>query len=197
MKLAAASLLVATALGVALAPARAAEPAGWFFGITPARTELPAEAWSLANPAGTVSEPGLKLSAGYRFGPYLGVEARYLDLGRLTLAVPLRPLGSEGLRPKGLQLSTQGTLEVTRRLGLFGKVGAAWGSVDNSCAAIALTCSPTERGTDLSYGVGLRYDFTQTVSVRGEWERMYRFGDRGRFGDGSIDLYTIGVGFRF
>lgn len=189
--------ILALASGVLLAaPAFAAGEAGWFFGIhvvrLQPRLELPGISF-----AGQ-EESNYKLSAGYQFGPHWKAEFNYLDLGKPTLTTDaLGALVSQDGKGKGLQAVGTATLPLTEKFGLYGKLGAFRSNLDSSCATSLLTCSAADRGTDLSYGVGMRYDFTKTVSVRGEWERFRRYGSRDTVVDADKDFFSVGVGFKF
>ena len=189
--------LLGLALGlVACAPVYAAEQPGWFFGISLTRPEFQQEASGIKLVAR--DDVNRKLSAGYRFSPYWQAELNYLDLTKPGLTPNALLAGaSPDTRGRGLQLVGTGTLPVTQKFGLYGKLGAMHSNLESSCATNILTCAGSDRGTDVSYGVGLRYDFTQTVSVKGEWERFRRFGGRDVVGDVDKDFFSVGVGFKF
>ncbi len=190
--------LSAALLCAPLAAVGADEAGGWFFGIKPGNAGL-AGYRANAEPSDIAlnGDAPLKLSTAYRLSSHFGVEASYLSLGRVALDSTLDPAANYAVRGSAMRVSGLGVLPVTRSLGVFGKLGASYGNVSESCAALALTCAASERGPDLSYSVGLRYDFTKTVSVRGEWARSYRFGDTLRGGESATSFYSIGMGFRF
>lgn len=173
-----------------------AQQPGWFFGISLAHPEA-----SLDAPAVTFSareDNSYKLSAGYRLSQNWKAELNYLDMSKPSLtSYAFGPGVLQEGRGKGLQLVGTGTLPVTERFGLFGKLGAFHSNLESSCTTNILTCAAADRGTDLTYGVGLRYDFTKTVSVKGEWERFRRFGGRDAVGDADRNVFSVGLGFRF
>ena len=192
-------LLLLLALGLATAiPAFGAEQSSWFFGISLSRPEAQLDA-SGATFSGR-DDTGHKLSAGYRLSPNWKAELNYLDFSTPSLtSYAFSPSTSQESRGKGMQLVGTGTLPVTERFGLFGKLGAFHSNLESSCTTNILTCSAADRGTDLTYGAGLRYDFTKTVSVKGEWERFRRFSGRDTVGDTNAnrDVFSVGLGFRF
>jgi opacity protein-like surface antigen len=56
--------------------------------------------------------------------------------------------------------------------------------------------SRSDDNTGLTLGLGLRYDVTPNLGVRAEWQR---YGDvsADAFGEGDIDLVSIGALWRF
>lgn len=97
------------------------------------------------------------------------------------------------------QLTGTASLPITDKLGLFGKLGVSRiNDVQLGCRQSLLTCSSFDHGNDVSYGVGLRYDFTESISLQGEWERLKQF-NRGNVISSGADraLFSIGVGFKF
>lgn len=189
------NLLLAAVGATLAAPASAFQDAGWFFGVTlnrpQARLEVPGIRF-----AAPLEENGIKLAAGYQFGPHWRAEMNYLDFSRSIDIASATNLARPDDRGKGLRLFGTATMPLTQRLGVFGKLGALHSNLESGCMTTVLTCTPFERGTDLSYGVGLSYDLTKTVSVTGEWERFRRFGGV-LSGDPERDVFSIGLGFRF
>jgi hypothetical protein len=49
--------------------------------------------------------------------------------------------------------------------------------------------SDSADGNDLSFGVGLAYDFTRNLGARVEWERFDA--------DGDVGLLSLGLAYRF
>lgn len=189
--------LLGLALGLAVcAPVFAADQPGWFFGISLNHPELQHETSGINLVAR--DDVSRKLSAGFRFSPYWQAELNYLDLAKPALSPNALLAGvNQERRGRGLQLVGTGTLPLTQKFGLYGRLGAMHSTLESSCATNILTCAGSDHGTDVSYGVGLRYDFTQTVSVKGEWERFRRFGGRDVVGDVDKNFFSVGVGFKF
>ena len=167
----------------------------WFGGID-VSSHLPE--LSARNFSGSVDDnmKSRKVYGAYQFNRLVAVEMG-ADIGRVSsrdngLIMPgsLSP----GLKPKGWQFSSVGTLPLGRKLGVTGKVGAYRGEVD-----LGASQSSTDDGkTKTLYGVGLKYDFSQNFRVQGGWDR-YRLGtDKTNFdGDRNIDLLSIGLKYRF
>jgi opacity protein-like surface antigen len=171
---------------------------GWFFGVNLPENKAGASSPGVGFSLREDRDSPLKLSAGYQFSQYLKAEVNYLDFSKPSYS--LNTLGqpvAQDAKGKGLHLFGTGTLPLGQRMGLYGKVGAFYSNLDSSCATNYVACTGADRGTDLSLGVGLRYDFTKTVSVRGEWERFHRFGGRDLAGVNDVDFFSVGMGFRF
>jgi opacity protein-like surface antigen len=57
----------------------------------------------------------------------------------------------------------------------------------------------TNASTDeanLSYGVGVQWDFAKNVTLRAEWKRFVDVGDANT-GEFDLNLYSVGLLFRF
>ena len=181
-----AGLLLAT-------PLTYAADANWFGGIDVAG-HLP----DARNFSGRIDDniKSRKIYGAYQINRLLGIEMG-ADIGRVSardngLIEPgsLAP----GLRPKGWQFSSTGTLPIGQKLGVIGKVGAYRGELDVSASQ-----SINDDGkTKPMYGVGLKYDFSQNFRVQGGWDR-YRLGTDNTTidGDRNIDLLSIGLKYRF
>ncbi len=181
-----AGLLLAT-------PVTYAAGANWFGGIDVAGY-LP----DARNFSGRIDDniKSRKIYGAYQINRLLGVEMG-ADIGRISSRDNgLIELGSlaRGLRPKGWQFSSTGTLPISQKLGVIGKVGAYRGDLDVSASQ-----SINDDGkTKPMFGVGLKYDFSQNFRVQGGWDR-YRLGTDNTTidGDRNIDLLSIGMKYRF
>ena len=45
--------------------------------------------------------------------------------------------------------------------------------------------------------LGLKYDFTKNVGARMEWQRYSNIGNDSTTGQGDVNLYSIGIVFKF
>ncbi len=182
--------------GLTLAtPLAYAAGTSWFGGID-VTSHLPEV--NLRNFSGNVDDTmkSRKIYGAYQINRLVGVEMG-ADIGRVSsrdngLVEPgsLSP----GLKPKGWQFSSIGTLPIGQKLGVTGKVGAYRGDLDLSASQ-----SINDDGkTKALYGVGLKYDFSQNFRVQGGWDR-YRLGTNSNTidGDRNIDLLSIGLKYRF
>lgn len=142
-----------------------------------------------------------KAFGGYQFNRYVGIEAGYFSLGHFGFTSTTVPAGTlDGrIRLRGVNLDLVGTLPITERLSVLGRVGAqhasARDSFHGSGGVVVLTPNPSKSETNVKFGAGLQYAFTPRLMMRGEVER-YRINDAmGNHGD--VNMYSVGLVFAF
>jgi len=143
---------------------------------------------------------GYKIFGGYQYNKYLAVEAGYFDLGNFGFNATL-PAGTlhGNIKLKGLNLDVVGTLPITEKFSVLGRIGVNYADASDSFvgtgAVNVLDPNPSKRGTNLKVGLGLQYAFSPALAMRAEVER-YRINDAvGNKGD--IDLVSLGLIYRF
>lgn len=171
---------------IALAATTPAQAADWYLGGS-----LGGSDWKVSDvPAGVSvdkTDVGYKLFGGASFTPNFALEGGYANFGKSTVSVP----GASGnARGYGYFLDLVGILPVGPQFGLLARLGAFNGHGKIEAAGQ----TESDSGTDVKYGVGLQYNLSKTIGIRGEWER-YRFN---AFDDKQdVDLWSIGVTFGF
>jgi OOP family OmpA-OmpF porin len=146
-------------------------------------------------------DTGYKAFVGFPINPYWSVETGYFDLGRFGFTANTTPAGSltGSARIKGLNLDLVGTLPITDKWSLLGRVGAAYALTKDTFSGTGAVSvsdpSPSKRETNYKYGFGTQYAFTPALTLRLEAER-YRINDAvGNRGD--VDLVSLGLVYRF
>lgn len=150
---------------------------------------------------------GWKAYAGVRFNRFLAVEAGYADLGKATFntTIVAAPPGTVPAPPFPLHASAtadgeflSGILEVpfSQEFSLFLKAGGFrsttyYTEIFTETGMTRLSRSETR--TDLDYGAGFRWMFSQIVGIRLEWEDFKNVG-RGIGGRAGRDVYFISAG---
>lgn len=144
---------------------------------------------------------GYKIFGGYQYNKYLAVEAGYFDLGNFGFNATTVPAGTLNgrIKLKGLNMDLVGTLPITEKFSVLGRIGVNYADASDSFAGTGavnvLDPNPSKRDTNLKVGVGLQYAFTPALAMRAEVER-YRINDAvGNKGD--IDLVSLGLIYRF
>jgi len=144
---------------------------------------------------------GYKAFLGFPMSPNWAVETGYFDLGRFGFDASTTPAGTlaGSLRIKGLNLDLVGTLPITDRWSLLGRVGAAYaqtkGTFSGTGAAAVTATATSKRETNYKYGFGTQYAFTPALTLRLEGER-YRVNDS--VGQrANVDLVSLGLVYRF
>jgi OOP family OmpA-OmpF porin len=138
-------------------------------------------------------DTGWKLFGGYQFNKYLGAELGYTDLGKVKASG-----GGLSARAKidGFELTGVGTIPLVDKLSAYGKLGFIRSDVDTSAKFAGVKVSEKDHSTDLTFGLGLRYDFTNMVGARLEWQHYDNVGNSST-GKSDVNLLSVGVLFKF
>jgi len=159
-----------------------AQETGWYGGIDLGRSRTDAD--NIADRKDT----GLGIDLGYRVNRNFALEGAYVDLGKFGYNVG----GVDGnYRPKALSLSALGIMPVWNRLSVYGKAGLAHTEVKLDGPLDA-----SDSGNGLLIGAGVMYDVNRNVYARAGWDRYANVGSDAT-GKGNIDLYSVGIGYRF
>lgn len=142
-----------------------------------------------------------KAYVGFPINPNWALETGYFDLGRFGFDAGTSPAGTMAgsLRIKGLNVDVVGTLPITDRWSLLGRLGAAYaqtkGSFTGTGAGAVAESTTEKKETNFKYGLGTQYAFTPALTLRLEGER-YRINDSvGR--RAHVDLVSLGLVYRF
>lgn len=208
-------ILAATIATAALLGSAHAQDSGPYFGlgmgrssigIDTARLDANALGAGFATSATTADrrDGAWKIFGGYQYNRHLAVEVGYSDLGTFsTRTVTTGPAGTVGTDTRGnaWSLDAVGMLPLSERFALFARLGVHRWELDGRAPAIvgaaASTVGARATGTDWKYGLGARLDMTKAMSLRVEWERFKDVGNAATTGRGDIDVWTLGVQYRF
>lgn len=130
------------------------------------------------------SNIGGKIYTGGQFNKWLGAEIGYVNFGKLER-------NGGDTKAQGVNLSLVGTVPLGDVFSVFGKVGTtySWTKTDG-------VVGPTgkENGFGLSYGAGVGFNLSPRSQLLAEWEKhRMQFADQ----DADVNLYTVGLKFRF
>ena len=130
---------------------------------------------------GDRSDTGGKIYGGYSFTPNIAVEVGHAELG-------LSRFGDAGptLRGNGQFVDAVGKFPITQGFSALGRVGVFSGK--------ATVAGNSQRDTSAKYGLGVQYDFSKQLGLRGEWER-YRL--KPVTGKADADMYSVGLNYQF
>lgn len=184
----------------------------WFMGMNLGKSSADIDAasirTSLENDGFDVSaigkddgNAGYKFYLGYQFGPYLALEGGYFDLGDFSFQAETFPETnfSGNTDQTGWNLDLVGILPLTEQFSAFARVGYTQNNARsrfNSNGLISTTGYNSEDSySKHKFGVGLQYDISSVLTLRLEAER-YRMNDLVG-NDGDIDLYSLGLVYRF
>lgn len=139
-----------------------------------------------------------RLGLGYQFNQNFGVEANYGDSGNFdatatVLGLPVTANGSATI----FQLAVTGALPISDSFAVTGKIGAAHASVDVSGSAAGIPVALSANSTDVTYGIGVRYNINKTMAIRAQYEDLGKIGDPATTGESKASLISIGMTFGF
>lgn len=144
------------------------------------------------------NDTGYGLRLGYRFHPNFAVEGGYTDLGRFDYNTALTGGGNATgrLKADAWDLSAVGIVPFANNFSGYGKVGVARTRAERESNTAGIS-GATERGTHPTAGLGVAYDFTKQLAATAEWNRYFKVGDQATTGRGDIDLYSVGLKYKF
>jgi OmpA-OmpF porin, OOP family len=121
-----------------------------------------------------------RILGGFQFNKFFAVELGYYDFGEASS-------GTAKLEAEAFELVAVGSFHFTDRFSVYGKLGGYQGTLKGG--------GVDEDSTDLTYGIGVRWDFTKRLGVRGEWQRYESLG--GGSVETDLDVLSIGLIFQF
>lgn len=138
----------------------AQQPAtGWYVGAEIGQSDFGGE-----------NDTAFKLLGGYQLNRHFAAEGAYAWL-----------FDKSGAEATAFELVAVGSLALANQLSVFGKLGFANAYIE--AGAI------DEEKVELTYGIGLQYDVTRNIGVRGQWQRY----DTSE----ESDLFSLGVVWTF
>lgn len=210
-------LKTAGALGIAgfaavCASSALAADSGWYGGFGVGWSEagihneriaegLQASGLTMDSISGDDSDFGFKVFAGHKFNPNFALEGGYFNLGEFGFNATTTPAGTYtgAIKFQGLNLDALAIVPFSDRFSVLLRAGLTYTEGKNNYSSTgAVTVgdpNPKKREANYKLGVGVQYDFTDSLGMRGEWER-YRVNDAVG-NDGDVDLYTLGLVYTF
>jgi OOP family OmpA-OmpF porin len=126
------------------------------------------------------SDMGWKIFAGYDVSERISVEVGYNSLGKMTSK-------NRATEISGYEVATVGKMPLNESISLFGKAGLfRWDAKNDDGKRSA---------TDVMFGGGVDYKFSDNMSFRGEWERFNDIETKSN-DTSDLDLITAGITFR-
>ena len=174
-------VLTSLVLGLtAFGPTALAQDVGFYAGASFGQSKIEGE-----------TDTGWKIFGGYQINKSFGAEFGYVNLGKVkeSGALPIFGAFTATIDAKAWQLVGVGTLPIDDRFSVFGKLGFARWDADLKCTGFLAGCGD-DSGTDLTFGVGVKYNLTRNLAVRGEWENF-------DLGDADADLLLITIVYKF
>ena len=173
-------VLMAVALSFSLTAVAHAQEAGFYIDASVGQTDINESGWD----DGT----SFSVGAGYSFTQYISAEARYIDFGEFDDNDP--PVWR--LSGDALVVDLVASYPLTDKVSMFAKLGVfGWDAELNQDGFGELA---SDDGTDITYGVGVSFGFTDSFSSYIQFKR-YAFEVGGE--DLDLDDLAIGLQYRF
>lgn len=208
------AMLAIAALAAMAAPAAQAQDTGWYAGGNVGRAGATIDddriRGGLAG-QGLVTntiedrehDTGYKVFGGYQFNRNLAVEGGYFDLGEFGYTARTTPAGrlSGDMSARGLNLDLVGTLPLTERFSVLGRVGVTSMRTEGRFSATGAARVPyasatsSQTSANAKWGAGVAYAFNDSLSMRLEAERFRLKDSVGN--RGHVDMVSVGLVYRF
>lgn len=143
-----------------------------------------------------MQDAGYKLFGGYQFNRTFGVELGYFNLGRFSYATTTPTGPVSGIHEiEGVNLDLVATFPLGERLSLLGRIGAQHANTRSTFFGAGLgllgNVNPSKEDDNLKVGVGLQYELSRSLFLRGEAER-YRINDA-LDNRGDVNLFSVSL----
>jgi OmpA-OmpF porin, OOP family len=145
------------------------------------------------------TDTAFKIFGGYQFNRYLAAEIAYTDLGKVSSSGTVFGIGfSDEFKTTAFEAVAVGSYPIgTSGFAPYGKIGIYYGETKFNLNISGFgSSSVKETTTDLTYGLGVRYDFHRNFAVRAEWQRYSSVGG-GDIGESDVDMISIGAAYKF
>jgi OOP family OmpA-OmpF porin len=168
---------------------------GWYVGIGIGQSKAKGACDGVSGPGITCKETDTagKILGGYQFSRNFALELGYADLGQAKAT--FSGFGSATIGSKGFELTGVGMLPINERFSVLAKAGLFHWNVDAKDGT-GLVGSVSASGTDLTFGFGLKFDFTKDFAIRGEWQRYKDVGDVNTTGQADVDFIGASLVYR-
>lgn len=211
--------IVAVVLGVSVAGAAHAQSQStnpWYGGVSIGSTKSNVNAGEvndflrsigLGSPSTSAKDKdtAYKFLLGYQFSPMVSLEGFYADLGkyntRSTVTNPFVGTVNADYKAKGYGVDVVLSAPLTQAFSVYGRLGVIQAKTEatfNSSGSVGLLFNRGSKNkTGQHFGVGLQYDITPAVALRGEVETYRKLGDDSTGGELKADVLSLGAIFRF
>lgn len=185
------------ALGFASMPAFSqSQDAGWILGAAGGTSKYRDGCPGVLAPGSTCDDKDIawKVFGGYQFNSYFGFEFGYADLGEVKQSAT--GVGTATFETTGIEMVLVATLPINQQFGLFAKWGLFSWQLDRTITGTGAGTTEAS-GKELTYGFGVKYNFTRSIALRLEWQRYMDVGDVSTTGISDVDVGLFGIAFKF
>ncbi len=143
-----------------------------------------------------------RLQGGYRFNPYLAVEAGYIDFGKAKYQASYTGGSAQGtLKAGGFDVVGLASLPLNDSFSIFGKAGLVAARVKSNLIAVGGAAGASGRASDNSIrpllGVGALYKLTDHVDLRADYDHVSGLGSSSKTGKMDSNMVSLGAAYNF
>lgn len=138
---------------------------------------------------------GSKAFIGIEIEPHSAIELAYIDFGKFTNANATLSY-NDTWEAKAVNLGYVGGASINKNLSFHFRIGAFYWKVEDKFTLLGAASSSVERGTDMSFGLGMQINFGRWVAARIELEQFMDLGDNRTTGQSSLQLISANLLFR-
>ena len=119
-------------------------------------------------------DTAFRILGGYQVNQMFAAELAYTDFGKV-----------QGVKGNAIELVGVGSWPIANQFSVYGKLGLSRGEFKAG--------GVSEDSIEVTYGVGVRYDMSQQIGLRAEWQNYPDVGD----GASDVSVLSVGVVFKF
>jgi OOP family OmpA-OmpF porin len=204
-RLAVAILGLAAAAAATPAAAQSMDPSGIYLGGSLGRSQYKDTCKNLFIPC-EAEDTSWRFFAGYQFNRNWAVELGYTDLGEATGTGPIPAGGNADMKvhATAFDLTGIGSIYVTQRLSLYGRLGAYMGRTTRDVEFSAFPpVNDAKTNSGFTFGAGVGYNLGP-LGLRLEWMRYDNIGTNQNSavqgqpsGTDDVDVFSLALLFRF
>lgn len=125
------------------------------------------------------TDTAFRILGGYQINQTFAAELAYTDFGKVDAGFGF------DLKGNAIELVGVGAWPIADRFSVYGKLGLARGEFKLD--------GQSEDSIELTYGIGVRYDFAPNMGARLEWQNYPDVGD----GASDVSVISLGLVFKF
>jgi OOP family OmpA-OmpF porin len=171
-----------------------AQDQGWYAGLTLGQSKQDDACDGISGTGVSCDDKDTtwRILGGYQLNKHLAVELGYTDLGEVSASAGT---ASATIEATVWEVVAVGSWPFTPNFSAYGKLGLYRGETDFS-TNIPGFGNESESNTDMTYGIGVRFDFTKNLGVRAEYQ-IYKDIGGGNIGEGDVEVMSVGVIWKF
>ena len=182
--------ILGLASAMAFAGPALAQDSGWYVGATIGQSKAKDACEGLSDCDD--KDTAWRILGGYQFNKNFAVELGYTDMGEVSASAAGFNASVEAAV---WEVVAVGSWPFTPNFSAYGKLGMYRGETDFTTNLPGIP-NESESNTDLTFGIGVRWDFTKNLGLRAEYQ-IYQDVGGGNIGEDDLDVISVGVIWKF